>query len=171
MKAIQAQIDSAKKLWKELCQKEEEIQRRYDLALSVPGVGKETARVIACELPANLEKYRVDQLCAYAGVVPRRDQSGVRQAPEQVGKRGNAHLRTGAFMASTRTVFVSKANEERYLALRAKGKTHKQAMVAILHRLLREVFTVIKRGTPWQSEPPKVKKERGCLKRGSLFCI
>jgi transposase len=147
-------IKDAKATWLNLLRGEEEIQKRYLLALSVKGLGPESSRGLACETPARLEDYRVDQLCAYAGVVPRRSQSGNKRNKDRIGKSGSSHLRTCVFMASSRTVFITKDNQSFYLGLRSKGRTHKQAMVAVVHRVLRTAFAVIKRGTPWQPVPP-----------------
>ncbi len=154
VRVLKGQIKAAKAAWKDLVASEKEIQQRYELAATVDDVGPETARVAACELPARLEEFRNKQLCAYAAVVPRRDRSGTVKRPDKVGKAGNSHLRTGLFMAATRTVFTSKTNERFYNGLRAKGRTHKQAMIAVVHRLLRQIVAVLKRGTPWTKEPP-----------------
>jgi transposase len=156
IKALKEQIVLAKKQWHDLVKSEPEILRRYTLALSVAGVGKETARVTACELPARLDEFQNKELCAYGGVVPRRKQSGKTLDKSSIGKQGNAHLRTGLFMASTWTVFKGKMNEAFYLKLRSKGKTHKQAMIAVVHKLLRQVVAVLKRNSPWNELPPNI---------------
>lgn len=154
IKVLKAQIRAAKAVWKELLASDEEIKRRYELAVTVDDVGPETARIAACELPARLEEFQAKQLCAYAAVVPRRDRSGATKRPDKVGKTGNSHLRTGLFMSATRTVFTTKRNEGFYNGLRAKGRTHKQAMIAVIHRVLRQIVAVLKRGTAWTKEPP-----------------
>jgi transposase len=155
LRDLALRIRQAKKLFTSLLKQEPELQRRFELAMSKKDVGAETARVVTCELPSDLSKYRVDQLCAYAAVVPRRNQSGNHEGKQYVGKCGNKHLRTGIYMAASRSVFISKTNEDLYLRLRAKGKSHKQAMVAVIHRVLRVLATVLKRGTPWTPEPPQ----------------
>ena len=156
---LDVQIQKAKQLWNELLPSEPEIQRRYKVAISVGSIGIESARVAACELPANLDEFTLKQLCAYGGVVPRRDRSGTRQGKDKIGKTGNQHLRTGLYMAASNSVFISKRNHEFYTGLRAKGKTHLQAMVAVIHRLLRQVIAVVKRNTPWELNPPRKKSE------------
>jgi len=159
VKALKEQILVVKKEWAKLLEEDEEIKRRYKQAMSVGDVGQETARLLACELPARLEEFCNKQLCAYSAVVPRRNRSGTMQKPDKVGKAGNSHLRTGLFMSATRTVFTSKTNEEFYLKLRAKGRTHKQAMIAVIHRLLRQIVAVLKRNSPWTKQPPERKTE------------
>lgn len=154
IKAAAKQIADGKRQWRALVKDEPEIYRRYQQALSVPDVGMDTARVVACEISADLEQYTVAQICAYAGVVPRRNESGARKGAERIGKTGNAHLRTGVFMASTHSVFRSKRNADLYKRLMGKGHTHVQAMIAVVHRLLREVVSVMKRDSVWEQYPP-----------------
>jgi transposase len=158
IKVTAAQIRTGKSTWLKLVKQEAEIYRRYQQALSVPDVGKETARVVSCELSGNLERFTTAQICAYAGIVPRRNQSGASKGTERTGKMGNAHLRTGIFMASSHSVFSSKRNAGFYKELIGKGHLHMQAMVAVLHRLLREIVAVIKRDTIWQKDPPNLKR-------------
>jgi transposase len=153
IKAIRSQIKAAKSEWAKLAKQDKEIQRRYNLALSIQDVGEESARVVACELPAKLEDHKDAQLCAYAGVVPRKKQSGQQKERTAIGKRGNAHLRTGLFMAATHSVYQSKRNSDFYARLRAKGKTHVQAVIAVVHKLLRQILVVLRRDSPWVIEP------------------
>ena len=158
IQALALEIRTAIREWDRLSKEETEIRRRYDLARSVKDVGTETARVVACELPADLDAFRTDQLCAYAGVVPRRRRSGNQALPDSIGEGGNAHLRTGLFMASGRTVFLTHWNKDLYDRLRAKGKTHLQAMIAVIHRMLRNIVAALKRNQPWNETPPQKKK-------------
>ena len=148
------QIAALKAEWKQLCKQELELQRRFKLSCSVGDVGDETARVVACELPATLSEHQIKQICAYAGVVPRRSQSGSQKERSSIGKRGNSHLRTGLFMAAIHSVFQGKRNKAFYDRLMAKGRTHLQAMIAVMHKLLREILAVLKRDSPWKAEPP-----------------
>ena len=159
IKAIFAEIKKAKKEWMELLKDDEELLHRYKIAISVKDVGPESARVSVCELPAEVRSTSNKKNCAYAGVVPRREQSGKKKGKDKIRAGGNAHLRTGLFMAASRSVFISKTNEDFYKRLRAKGRTHLQAMIAVVHKLLRQIVAVIKRGTPWTETAPSGAKK------------
>lgn len=151
--SIASQIKLAKSEWIKLVRQDEEVNRRYTLALSIPDVGHETARVVACELPSRLEDYSDTQLCAYAGVVPRKQQSGQQKTKTSIGKRGNSRLRTGIFMAATHSIFHSKRNADLYSRLVTTGRVHKQAVIAVLHKVLRQILTVLRRNSPWVTHP------------------
>jgi len=42
-----------------------------------------------------------------------------------------------------------------YRRLLARGLTHPQAIIPLLHRQLFYIVAVLKRGSAWQAEPPK----------------
>lgn len=152
--ALESQMREAKQEWLQLLASLPESKKRYDLAISVKNIGPESARVVTCELPACLDEYSKEQLCAYAGVVPRKHDSGEKKGKQKIKKGGNAALRTGLFMACSRATFITKTYKDFYDALRARGKTHKQAMIAVVHKVLRTIVSVLKRGTAWTKEPP-----------------
>jgi transposase len=161
LKKIAAQHE---KEWLEELKKDAETLRRYTLAKSISSVGHVTARIASVELPANLNERSLRKMCAYAGVVPRRNQSGTKELPDHI-YGGNVHLRTGLFMAAMHSVYFGKTNQAFYEALKArsgipsknKGAAHLTAMVAVMHKLLRNIVAVIKRDSPWTPEPPKYK--------------
>ena len=42
---------------------------------------------------------------------------------------------------------------ELYRRLSAKGRAHRQALVAVMRRRLVRIVAVLKRGTPWEERP------------------
>lgn len=152
--AIKAQIKNAEEAWTKRLADEPEILRRYKLARSVRSVGHKTARVVAVELPADLDACNLRRVSAYAGIAPRRHRSGTKELPDRICQ-GNAHLRTGLFMAATLGVFKHAQYRPFYDTLLKRGKAHKQVMVAVMHKLLRTIVAVIKRDSPWTQTPER----------------
>lgn len=145
----------AEEAWVEHAKQHEEIYRRFTLAWSVRSVGVTTARIVAVELPADADASSVRKICAYAGLVPRKNQSGDKRLPDRI-RDGNAHLRTGLFMSATLGVYRHGQYREFYDRLIKNGKDHLQAIVAVMHKLLRTIVVVIKRNTPWEKVRPKM---------------
>lgn len=145
----------ARRLEKEFAKRvrSSDLGGRYELALGVPGVGPCLARTLVCELPEDLDAFTDAQLCAYAGVAPLEDSSGKRQGRARVA-RGNARLKAALYMPAVSLLRQPWA-KDLYARLRAKGKAHQQAAVALMRRLLLRVLAVLRRGTPWQDEPPR----------------
>ena len=121
----------------------------YALALSVPGVGAVTACAVVTELPDDLSGLTPRQIASYAGLAPLDDSSGKREGPKGLG-RGNTHIKTAMYTPALRASFKDEWAKDLYARLRAKGKSHQTAIVAVMRRLLLRIVAVLKRGTPWE---------------------
>ena len=126
----------------------------YELALSVPTVGPVAARSFICELPENLPSATTKQMSSYSGMAPQDESSGKRIGPSRVGK-GNGRIKKAAYMCALTAIGREPWARDLYSRLKAKGRTHEQAMVAVMRRILVRVVTVLQRGSPWQGEPQR----------------
>jgi transposase len=131
-------------------------KERYELALSVPNVGPILARVAVCELPEDLQSWSIRQLSSYAGVAPIDDSSGKKILPPRVPRHKNAHLKAALYMPAIGALQKQAWANRTYSRLRARGLTHQQAAVAIMHKLLFHLVAVLKRGSAWKAEPPSM---------------
>ena len=124
--------------------------RQYGLCRSLPGIGRASARAIVCELPEDVLDRSPGQIASYAGVAPIDASSGSREGV-YLG-RGNLHLKKALFMPAVCSLKQPWAREL-YARLRAKGRCHSSAIVAVMRRLLIRVIAVLHRGTPWEIAP------------------
>jgi len=154
VKSIDAQIAKLEKKFIELVHKGP-LAERHDLALSVQGVGPVLARIAVSELPERLDDWSIRQISSYAGVAAIDHSSGKRSSPARVPSHGNSHLKGGLYMPAVALVSTQKWAKELYRRLKEKGRTHQQAIIAVMHKLLIHLVAVLKRGSPWQAEPPK----------------
>jgi len=129
-----------------------------DVALlqTIPGIGESLAPIIAGEIGGINRFHHAKQLVAYAGVDP-----SVRQSGKFVGtknkltKRGSPYLRWAIFIAATVSVrkdsrgFLNPVIGE-YYENKIKTKARKQALGAIMNKLLRIIFSVLKSRKPFQ---------------------
>jgi len=152
-KAIERQIQKLEMEFIKLV-RASEFRERYELALSVPGIGQATARVLACELPADLSGFSTKTLSSYAGLAPIDDQSGSRNGPRRI-RKGNVQIKAAMYMPAVWAISRLGWANELYTGLRAKGRAHGQAIVAIMRRLLVIATAVILRGTPFQGAQPR----------------
>lgn len=132
--------------------KKSPLAERHRLARSVPGVGPVLARILVCELPEDLDAFSTSRLAAYAGLAPMDDQSGKKNAPRRI-RRGCVRLKAALYMPACGLVRHQPWAKALYDKLRAKGKAHQQAAVALMRRLLVRALAVLKRGSPWTKEP------------------
>jgi transposase len=124
----------------------------FQLAISVPDIGPQTARICICELPEDWKTTPVPKLCAYAALAPIDDSSGKRVGVAHVGQ-GNKRLKGAFYMPALSAIKRQVWAKDLYARLRAKGRGHLQAIVAVMRRLFIRVLAVMRRGSPWRDEP------------------
>jgi transposase len=136
---------------KALAKKCPELGQGLALLQSVPGVGPATAATVLAELdPSRFATAK--QAAAFAGLTPREFTSGssVRKAT-RMGKRGSAALRKALFLPAM-TAVRHPAFKAYYLRLLERGKSKMSALGAVMHKLLRTAFAVLKTKTPYASK-------------------
>jgi len=134
--------------------RQSELAERYKLAQTVPAVGPVLARVLVCELPEDLSGFTVRQICSYAGLTPVDNASGKSVRKSKLKAHGNMFIKAATYMPAVSFLRCDPKAAELYGRFKGQGREHQQALVPVMHRLLRRVAAVIKRGSPWRSDPP-----------------
>jgi transposase len=135
---------------------------RYDPATqrvdSLPGVAVRTAEVVAVVLDRPQRFATRRQVSAYAGLTPRRFQSGRMDRSGRISKQGSALLRAALSQAAWAAV---RCNPEfRAFFLRCGGGTKKRrktAIVAVMRKLLVVAWAVLRDGTSYQARRLRTK--------------
>jgi transposase len=155
LKAAAALAEIAKELEGEFDAevKETSIGNRVRLARSVPGIGPVASRVLGCELPPDVEEIETAKVSSLVGIAPMDDSSGNRNGKKRIGQ-GSQWIKKVLYLSALSCIRSQQWAKELYAKLKAKGRAHRQAIVAVMRRLLVRVHAVLKRGTPWQDEPP-----------------
>lgn len=129
------------------------LKKTFRLLLSIPGIGPQSAAMLIARLP-EINHLSAKQLAALVGVAPHPRQSGTRDAKRHIGG-GRRDVRRVLFMAAT---VASRHHPDLcafYQRLRAAGKAHKVAVVAVINKLLAQCKAVVARQTPWQANAPE----------------
>jgi transposase len=126
------------------------LQQRYELLLSVPGIGTTSAIQMLAELLLLPEDRDVRQWVAYAGLDPREYSSGTSvHKYTRISKVGNRHLRCALYMPA----LVASRREPHlrgfYEHLLARGKRKRQALMAVARKLLHAVFGMFRSNQPY----------------------
>ena len=122
------------------------------LTESIPGVGVRTAEVTAVRLGDAKRFTYANQVGAYAGLVPRPDQSGETDRRGRITKRGPKPLRSalvGCAWCSLRYDAWARGVWER---LQANGLSKKKAVVALARKLLVRCWAMLKRNEPQKDQ-------------------
>jgi transposase len=126
------------------------LKKAEQLLRTLKGVGKLTARTIMAELPDVSHFERGRQVAAYAGLCPRRHESGstVRKGGK-LSKIGNASLRKALYLPAITAMKhnpLLKIFAERLLS---QGKPKMVVVGAVMHKLLRIAFAILKTQKPF----------------------
>jgi transposase len=109
---------------------------------SVQGVGPVTASVLLAGLP-ELGRCSKNEIAALAGLAPFNRDSGAYRGTRSI-RGGRAQVRRALFMAAFSASRSNPILRERYQRLRARGKAHKVALVAVMRKLLIHLNCLLK---------------------------
>ncbi|RJG43681.1 transposase [Mesorhizobium sp. DCY119] len=123
------------------------LAHRLDLLVSIKGIGLRTALSLAIRLP-ELGSIGRGQIAALIGVAPYDDDSGGRRGRRHI-RAGRTRLRKSLFMSAFTASQHNPDLRAHYQRMRAAGKHHLLAIVAVTRKLAILANAVIARGTPW----------------------
>lgn len=122
-------------------------REQEDLLRSFPGIGPVTARTVVGELP-ELGALNRKKIAALVGVAPLNRDSGTLQGTRTCWG-GRANVRQVLYMATISAVRCNPVIRRVYLALRARGKKHKVALVACMRKVLTILTAMVRDQRRW----------------------
>lgn len=129
------------------------LDKNLKLLTSIVGIGEATGAQVLAEL-GNLKEFRsARQLAAYGGLTPQAHQSGTSvNGRTRLCKIGNARLRRALYFPALTTLRWCPAIGRWAEQLRSRGKNKMQVVGAVMHKLLRIIFGVLKSQQPFNAE-------------------
>ena len=132
---------------------EEGLTAAYGLLLGIPGVGTVTAWTILAEVRDIRRFDSAKKVAAFAGVCPSLRQSGTSlNGPGKLSRQGNSTLRKALYMAAVAAIRIDGSFQDFFVRLVSQGKAKKTALVAVMHKLIRTAYGVLKSGSPFNQE-------------------
>lgn len=116
---------------------------------SLPGFGIRAGVQLLGELVGLDPTMTPDEVVAHAGLDPRPRQSGSKDPTRKISKVGNARVRAIMYLPAVTAARSNRAVRAWYDTLRGKGKPAFVAHVAVMRRLLRVAWTVVRGNTIW----------------------
>ena len=122
-----------------------------ELLRTIDGVGLMVAVTILAEVPQISAFERARDVAAFAGLTPSLSQSGTSvKRRGAMTKEGSALLRKMLYMAALQAVKrTNNAFHSCYNAFVERGKSKMCALGAIMHKIIRVAFGVLKHDTPF----------------------
>jgi transposase len=126
------------------------LKARFDILVSIPGVGETTALTILVEMP---ELGAIEHKCAasLAGLAPIARDSG-RRSSKRFIRGGRAHLRQALYMPTLVAVRFNTVMRAKYNAFLAAGKPPKVALTAIMRKLIILANALLRDGRTWTAK-------------------
>lgn len=129
-----------------------QLKRRYQQLTSITGIASKTGPRILAELAGLPADMKANQWVAHAGLDPRPHESGSTIKPRRVSKQGNRYLRDALYLPALVASQRDKHVAAYYNQLIGRGKKPKQALVAIMRKLLLAIWSMFQTGQEWNPE-------------------
>ena len=128
----------------------DDLQHQHTLLQTIVGIGKRTATLILANLPRLAAYTSAKQVAAEAGLTPAERSSGTSvRGRSPISKMGNGRLRKALFMPALSAMQHNSLIQTFAARLRANGKPEKVIVVAVMHKLLRIAYGVLKHQKPF----------------------
>lgn len=160
---IRAQIEQEENYLRELERKLQEELKPYEplLALlwTIPGIDHLAAAKLLVELGDDLSVFETaGRLAAWAGVCPGNNESAGKHKPAKT-RKGNQHVRRVLVQVANAAARTRCFFRDKYQSLRGR-LGHKQAIVAIAHKIIKVIYAMLLRREPYQDRGLDMEKMR-----------
>jgi transposase len=127
-----------------------DLKQQRQLLESIPGIASDSAARMLGELGYWQAFAGARQLAASAGITPQEKTSGMSlHGKPRLCKLGNARLRKLLFFPALTLLRWNSEIQQWREALLKRGKTKKQVVGAVMHKMIRWVFGVLHSGHPF----------------------
>lgn len=127
---------------------QEQYDHIYQLMTSVVGIGDASANAIIIATNGLENFSNVKQVLKFLGVVPKEKDSGKTVRKKfGIAKSGTSYVRSMLYNGAKSAKRFNLACKAIYERIRSKGKPHKVAMIAVINKMIRQVFAVVKSNT------------------------
>ena len=130
----------------------EALTRDQQLMCSIQGVGPKTSQSLL-PLLHNTRFASARQAAAFIGLTPRHRQSGTSlNAPGRLSGRGDPRLRAKLYLPALTAMKWNPELKAFYASLINRGKSPKQAITAVMRKLVHLCYGVVKNQTPYRTD-------------------
>jgi transposase len=128
-------------------QAEEHCRDLFTLLQTIPGISKKSALELIIVSGAFKNFTSAKQFSAFIGICPCINESGTSiRGYRGISRIGDKNIRATLYMCSLAAKVYNKACQELYVRMVAGGKAKKVALVAVMNKLLKQVFGIVNSG-------------------------
>ena len=148
---IEKHLTAITDLMKETISSHAQLKQRYDILLSIPGLGDITAIAMLCEMP-ELGSLDSKQVASLAGLAPMTRQSGNWKGKACI-RGGRRNVRRALYMPALVACRYNPDFKRKYEQMIAAGKPAKVAITAIMRKMIVLANMLIKQDRKWTENP------------------
>jgi transposase len=148
IRGIEKEIDRIEKLIKEHIDNNPNLKEQNDLLRSIPGIGEKTAPLLLGELEFSAFP-SARSVAAFAGLTPRKDQTGTSVDRTRLSKLGSSRLRKALYFPAITALKHNEIIKSLANRLSQRGKRPKEVICAAMRKLLHIAFGVLKHHRPF----------------------
>lgn len=148
LKQIEAQREAVDAEINALIQGDPDLAQRFAILCSIPGIAEVSAAMLLIEMP-ELGSLDEKQVAALAGLAPIARQSGHWKGKSFI-RGGRQQVRQGLYMPALVAIRFNTDLKTKYEQLIKAGKAPKQAITAVMRKLIILANALLKKGRQWQ---------------------
>ena len=149
LKQIEAQREAVDAEINTLIQGDPDLAQRFAILCSIPGIAEVSAAMLLIEMP-ELGSLDEKQVAALAGLAPIARQSGNWKGKSFI-RGGRQQVRQGLYMPALVAIRFNADLKAKYEQLIKAGKAPKQAITAVMRKLIILANALLKKGRKWQT--------------------
>lgn len=147
LKQIDADIEMIDEACLALVSADQQLNHRYNILLSIPGIGALTAIIMLAEMP-ELGSMDKRQTASLAGLAPVPRQSGAWKGKSFI-RGGRASLRQALYMPALVAIKHNQEMVAKYKTMTEAGKPAKVAITAIMRKLIITANSLLRDNRKW----------------------
>ena len=142
----------------------EQIRKNIELIDSIPGIGRLTAITLIAEIGDINGFIKPKHLVAFFGIDSSVNESGKFKGNQnKISKRGTRIGRRALYSTALACIRTNRngvpINKVLYYQNNLNGKKPKVALVAIMHKIINYIFSVLRNQTPFELRDPRIHKQ------------
>ena len=149
LKQIEAQREAVDAEINALIQGDPDLAQRFAILCSIPGIAEVSAAMLLIEMP-ELGSLDEKQVAALAGLAPIARQSGNWKGKSFI-RGGRQQVRQGLYMPALVAIRFNADLKTKYEQLIKAGKAPKQAITAVMRKLIILANALLKKSRQWQT--------------------
>lgn len=152
LKLLKKQRGEVLKEIKQTVDSDDELKRKVNDIMTIPGVGLITVASVIGETAGFNQVRNKRQLVSYAGYDVMNQESGTSvKTKSRISKRGNKNIRKAMHMPALASIRAGGHNKELFIRLVGKSGIKMKGVVAVQRKLLVLIYTLWKNGTTYDS--------------------